>query len=61
MKLKKIEKLQPKKFKRRFGVTKETYNLLLEIVKKEQKNQDLQKKHRTSTVHCTKILKLPVS
>lgn len=39
MKLHKIRKLKPKKFKRRFGVTKETYNLLLEIVKKEQKNQ----------------------
>ena len=36
MKLKKIEKLQPKKFKRRFGVTKKTYDLLVEIVKKEK-------------------------
>ncbi len=39
MKLKKIKKLKPEKFKRRFGVKKETYNLLVEIVKKEQNNQ----------------------
>ncbi len=39
MKLKKIEKLPPKKFKRRFGVTKKTYDLLVEIVKKEKKKK----------------------
>mgnify|MGYP005859010069 CR=1 FL=1 len=38
MKIKKIEKLSPQKFKRRFGVTKQTYKLLVKIVKnKEQK------------------------
>jgi hypothetical protein len=36
MKTKKIEKLQSKKFKRRFGVTKKTYSLLVEIVKKDK-------------------------
>ncbi|BAQ63342.1 IS5 family transposase [Geminocystis sp. NIES-3709] len=38
MKLERIKKLKPEKFKRRFGVKKETYNLLVEIVKKEQNN-----------------------
>lgn len=38
MKIKKIEKLSSQKFKRRFGVTKQTYKLLVKIVKnKEQK------------------------
>ena len=37
--LKKVEKLKPKKFKRRFGVTKKTYALLVEIVKKNKKQK----------------------
>lgn len=39
MRLQKIEKLKPKKFKRRFGVKKETYYLLVEIVKNQEHNQ----------------------
>ncbi len=39
MKLEKIKKFKPEKFQRRFGVKKETYNLLVEIVKKAQNNQ----------------------
>ncbi len=46
MKLNKITKLKPKKFKRRFGVEKETYNLLVEIVKKEQKNKKRGRKNK---------------
>lgn len=46
MKLEKIRKLKPKKFKRRFGVEKETYNLLVEIVKKEQKNKQRGRKNK---------------
>ena len=38
MRLQKIEKLKPKKFKRRFGVKKETYYLLVEIVKNQENN-----------------------
>ncbi len=39
MRLQKIEKLKPKKFKRRFGIKKETYHLLVKIVKNQEKNQ----------------------
>ncbi|BAQ64903.1 hypothetical protein GM3709_1668 [Geminocystis sp. NIES-3709] len=39
MKIKRVEKLLPKNFKRRFGVTKKTYQLLVKILKnKELKN-----------------------
>lgn len=39
MKIQKITKLKSEKFKRRFGVKKETYNLLVEIVKKAEKTK----------------------
>lgn len=41
--LEKVEKLKPKKFKRRFGVTKQTYILLVDIVKKYQSNKKKKK------------------
>ena len=41
--LEKVEKLKPKKFKRRFGVTKQTYILLVDIVKKYKSNKKRKK------------------
>ncbi len=46
MTIKKITKLKPKKFKRRFGVEKETYNFLVEIVKEKQKNKQRGRKNK---------------
>jgi hypothetical protein len=46
MKLEKIIKLKPFKFKRRFGVEKHTYNILVEIVKKEEKKKQRGRKSK---------------
>ncbi|BAQ64795.1 hypothetical protein [Geminocystis sp. NIES-3709] len=41
MKIKRVEKLLPKNFKRRFGVTKKTYQLLVKIVKNKKLGRKL--------------------